>query len=217
MTLQATLLAGAIALIPALARADEPKKTEPRTSTTTTDQPGAQLPPSQTAPIDHRAMGHGSKQLTDAQVLQKLHHINQEEIEVGGIAKEKGSTPDLKDYGATLVRDHTKADQDVKTLASKMSVDLEAKKADAKHLEKQQVMKNKVDQLRQMTGKEFDRAFAQMMVNGHREALEMVKDARSSVQNAELKSLLDRLPPTLQKHEDMANDILNKRDTASAK
>ena len=62
MTLQATLLAGAIALIPALARADDTKQAQQPTST---DRSGAQLPPSQTAPMDHRAMDHGSKQLTD--------------------------------------------------------------------------------------------------------------------------------------------------------
>ena len=215
MTLQATLLAGAIALIPALARADDTKQAQQPTST---DRSGAQLPPSQTAPTENRAMDHGSKQLTDSQVLMKLHHINQEEIEVGQIAQKNGSTRDAKDFGATLLRDHTKGDQDVKTMASKMNVDLEAKKADAVHQEKQQVMKDKMDQLKKMTGKDFDRAFAQMMVNGHHQAIEMVKDARGTVQNAELKSMLDRLLPTLQKHEDVANDILNKAgNTASTR
>jgi putative membrane protein len=215
MNLQATLLAGAIALIPALARADDAKQAQQPTAT---DRSGAQMPPSQTAPMDHRAMDHGSKQLTDSQVLMKLHHIDKEEIEVGQIAQKNGSTRDVKDFGATLVRDHTKADQDVKTLASKVNVDLEAKKADAKHQEKQQVMQNKIDQLKKMSGKDFDRAFAQMMVNGHRQAIEMVKDARGTVQNAELKSLLDQLLPTLQKHEDIANDILNKAgNTASTR
>ena len=158
-----------------------------------------------------------SKKLTDDQVLRKLHHVNQEEIQAGQLAQQKGTTRDVKDYGATLVRDHTKGDQDVKTLASKTNLDLEAMKSDARHLEKQQVMQNKMDQLQKMSGKDFDRGFAQMMVNGHREAIEMVKDARGDAK-PELKSFLERLLPVLQKHEDMANDILNKtRDTASAK
>ncbi len=197
MTLQATLLAGAIAIIPTLARADDAQKNKP---------------------MDHSAMDHGAKKLTDSQVLMKLHHINKEEIEVGQIAQQQGASTAVTDYGSTLVRDHTKADQDVTALASRMSVDLEAKKADSMHREKQQVMQSKIDQLKKMSGKDFDRAFAQMMVNGHRQAIEMVKDARGTVQNAELKSLLDRLLPVLQKHEDMANDILNKAgNTASTR
>jgi len=199
MTLQATLLAGAIAIIPALARADDAQKNQPSS-------------------MDHSAMDHGSKKLTDNQVLMRLHHINKEEIEVGQIAQKNGSTSDAKDYGATLVRDHTKADKDVTALASKMSVDLEAKKTDAMHQQKQQVMQNKMDQLKKLSGKDFDRAFAQMMVNGHRQAIEMVKDARGTVQSPELKSLLEQLLPTLQKHEDTANDVLNKAgNTASAR
>ena len=86
-----------------------------------------------------------------------------------------------------------------------------------RHLEKQQVMQNKMDQLQKMSGKDFDRGFAQMMVNGHREAIEMVKNARGDAK-PELKSFFEKLLPVLQKHEDMANDILSKtRDTASAK
>jgi putative membrane protein len=184
MTLQATLLAAALALVPAFARADDTH----------------------------------SRKLTDAEVLQKLHHVNQEEIKAGKLAQEKGSSSDVKQYGAMLVKDHTKADQDVTALASKMKVDLNAMKVHAEHQEKREVKENKMEQLQKMTGKDFDRAFAQMMVNGHREAIEMVKDARGTVQNPELKSLLERLLPTLQKHEDMANDILDKAgNTASTK
>ena len=189
MRVQSTLLAAAFALIPAFARADDMH----------------------------------SKKLTDAEVLQKLHHINQEEIKVGNLAQQKGASTVATDFGSTLVRDHTKADQDVTELASKMKVDLTAmaKMHDENHAEhqaKKEVKENKMDQLQKMSGKDFDRAFAQMMVNGHRHAIEMVKDARSTVQSVELKSLIERLLPTLQNHEDMANDILNKAgNTASTR
>ena len=226
MTLQATLLAAALALVPAFARADDAKKNDPRSSsnpaidTRTTPnqatQPDPAQPPSQAQQMDRGSMEHGKK-LTDDQVLRKLHHVNQEEIKAGQLAQQKGSMREVKEYGATLVRDHTKGDENVKTLASKMNVDIEAMKSDARHQEKKQVHENKMDQLQKMSGKEFDRGFAQMMVNGHREAIDMVKDARGNAK-PELKSFLERLLPVLQKHQDMANDNLSKtRDTASAK
>ena len=226
MTLQATLLAAALALVPAFARADDAKKsdtttpsnpaTETRAAPTKADQTDPAQPPSQAGKMDHSSMDH-DKKLTDDQVLRKLHHVNQEEIQAGQLAQQKGTTRDVKDYGATLVRDHTKGDQDVKTLASKMTVDLEAMKNDARHQQKQQVMQNKMDQLQKMSGKDFDRGFAQMMVNGHREAIEMVKTARADAK-PELKSMLDKMLPVLQKHEDMANEILNKSgNTASTR
>ncbi|HYV66774.1 MAG TPA: DUF4142 domain-containing protein [Myxococcales bacterium] len=183
--MQSILLAAALALIPAFARADDMH----------------------------------SKKLNDSQVLQKLHHINQEEINAGQLAQQKGSSSDVKQFGAMLVQDHTKGDQDVTALASKMNVDLNAMaKMHDEHHAKKEMKQNKMEQLQTMTGKEFDRAFAQMMVNGHREAIEMVKDSRSTVQNQEVKSMLGQLLPTLQKHEDKANDILNKAgNTASSR
>ena len=226
MTLQATLLAAALAFVPAFARADDAKKTDNTTPSNPATETRAMptqadraQPPSQakkTDKMDHSSMDH-DKKLTDDQVLRKVHHINLEEIDAGKLAQQKGTTREVKDYGATLVRDHTKADQDTKTLASKMNVDLEKMKDDARHREKQQAMQDKMDQLKKMTGKEFDRTFAQMMADGHRQAIEMVKTARVDAK-PELKSFLDQLLPVLQKHEDMANAILNKsRDTASTK
>jgi len=223
MNLQATLLAAALALVPAFARADDTKKTDSTTPSNpavetraTPTQADRAQPPSQAQKMDQGSMDH-DKKLTDEQVLRKIHHINLEEIQAGQLAQKKGTTRDVKDYGAVLVRDHTKGDQDVKALASKMNVDLEATKNDARHQEKQQVMQNKMDQLQKLSGKEFDRAFAQMMVNGHREAIEMVKTARADAK-PEMKAFLDKLLPVLQRHEDMANDILNKSgNTASVK
>jgi putative membrane protein len=224
MTLQATLLAAALALVPAFARADDAKKTDTKSSsspvdTSTTakaDQTDPSQPATQAQKTDRGSMDQGKK-LTDDQVLRKVHHINLEEIDAGKLAQQKGTTREVKDYGATLVRDHTKADTDTKTLASKMNVDLEKVKDDARHREKQQAMQDKMDQLKKMTGKEFDRTFAQMMADGHRQAIAMVKAARVDAK-PEMRSFLDGLLPVLQKHEDMANDILSKtRDTASTK
>jgi putative membrane protein len=224
MTLQATLLAAALALVPAFARADDAKKTDTKSSsspvdTSTTakaDQTDPSQPASQAQKTDRGSMDPGKK-LTDDQVLRKVHHINLEEIDAGKLAQQKGTTREVKDYGATLVRDHTKADQDTKALASKMNVDLEKVKDDARHREKQQAMQDKMDQLKKMSGKEFDRTFAQMMADGHHQAIAMVKAARVDAK-PEMRSFLDGLLPALQRHEDMANDILSKtRDTASTK
>jgi len=60
MTFQATLLAAALALVPAFARADDAKKSD------TQQAPGQ--------------MDHASMKLTDDKVLRKLHHVNLEEV-----------------------------------------------------------------------------------------------------------------------------------------
>jgi putative membrane protein len=232
MTLQSTLLAAALALVPAFARADDAKKSdatsasmqtsEPRTNTNKDATRADQTDPRQQSPGQ---MDHGSMKLTDDKVLRKLHHVNLEEVKAGQLAQQKSTSKDVKDYGAMLVRDHQKADQDVKAVASKLNVDVEAKKtdadrqtkADADHQAKREAKEHQMDELQKLTGRAFDRTFLQMMVNGHREVIAMVKSARNDAK-PEVKDLLDKMLPVLQKHEDMAKDILNKLgNTASTK
>jgi len=200
MTWQSKLLAAALALVPAFARADDAKKSDTTSSSMQT-------------------------KLTDDKVLRKLHHVNLEEVNAGQLAQQKSASKDVKDYGAMLVRDHQKADQDVKTVASKLNIDVEAKKtdadrqtkADADHQAKRQAKEHQLDELQKLTGRAFDRSFLQMMVNGHREVIAMVKSARNDAK-PEVRDLLDKLLPVLQRHEDRANELLDKMgNTASAK
>ena len=163
---------------------------------------------------DHDAM---NKKLDQTQLLQKLHHVNQEEIKAGQLAEQKGASSDVKDYGRMLVKDHQQADRELTTLAGKLNVDLSAMKMDHEMREKREVHQNKMEQLQKMTGKDFDRGFAMMMVNGHQQVIQIVKNSENDVK-PEVKSFLDKQLPVLQRHEDMAKDLMNKTgNTASAR
>ena len=218
MTLQASLLAAALAFAPALARADDQKKNDPRTtSEPTLNNPSARAdrpnPDATAAPTDDMRPG---EKLTDEQVLFRLHKDNQEEITLGNLAQQRGLTQGVKDFGRMLVKDHTDADTKVKAMADKMHVDLDAVK-DPSFEKKAPVKQRKADQLQKMTGRDFDRAFTMIMSNGHKEAVEMVKTARMNAK-AEMKAFYDKLLPVLQHHLDMANDLLSKTSsTATAR
>jgi predicted outer membrane protein len=198
MKLQASLLAAALALVPAFARADDAKKHDKHPS-----------------PTETAAGGDTAKRekLTDAQVLQRLHPDNQEEVKAGKLAQKKGMSSDVKEFGRMLEQDHSKADQEVKEVAATMRVDLD--KLDPEMKQKMEINQRKMEQLEKMSGRDFDRGFAQMMLNGHREAIDMVKSARTDAKG-EMKDLLDKTLPVLQHHEDKAKEILKKAgDTAS--
>lgn len=59
-----------------------------------------------------------------ATVLGAVHRLNQDEIEMGRLAEQRGSTADVKQYGKTLVEDHTKLDSQLVALASSKGIDL---------------------------------------------------------------------------------------------
>jgi putative membrane protein len=122
-----------------------------------------------------------------APVLNELHHSNQKEMHMGQEAKEKGNLPTVKEYGATLERDHTAADEKVAALARKRNIEL----TDPPANEPKHVM---------APGVTFDKEFAKMMVDDHHKDIAKVKAESQKTTDTELKQLLDDLLPTLEKH-----------------
>ena len=62
--------------------------------------------------------------LSDDIVLRQIHRTNLEEIRMGQLAQRNGSSAQVKQYGATLVRDHQAADQKVVALAKQLRIAL---------------------------------------------------------------------------------------------
>lgn len=130
------------------------------------------------------------------EVLGKLHHSNQKEIEMGRLAKENGRSQQVKDFGDTLVNDHTAADEKVAALARKKEIDLSAATPP---------MENAKDVLE--PGPDFDKHFRDRMLEDHKKDIESVKSARDQTSDQDLKELLTELLPTLEKHRDTAEAL----------
>jgi putative membrane protein len=132
-----------------------------------------------------------------ADVLNKLHQSDQKEIEAGKIAQKNGQSKEVRDYGKMLVKDHTAADKKVTSLAKKEKIPLSATEPG-------------VDVMKNMTpSSKFDETFARDMVDDHRKDIAEVAEARSNTTDDQLKQLLSDMLPTLQKHEDAAQKIVD--------
>jgi len=131
-----------------------------------------------------------------AQVLEELHQSNQKEIAAGKMAEKSGQTREVKDYGKMLRKDHTAADKKVTALAKEEKVNL----AGASPAQEMSGM---------AADPKFDTKFAQEMLEDHKKDLASVTDARDHTPDPKLKKLLDGMVPTLQKHEDTAQKIVD--------
>jgi putative membrane protein len=233
----ATVLAFALAAAPFAARADDNKSTN--TNDTRADKPSQQMNRDSTlmkSGDDSRGMDHKGMAMNDEQVLRHLHHANMEEIKAGQMAESKGSSQGVKDYARTLVQDHQQADKQVLAMGEKMHVDMK-KDMDMSNMDhskmdhskmdhsqmsgmdhdKMKVHQAKMDQMQKMSGKDFDQAFLTMMTNGHDHVIDMVKHAQSNAKG-DMKNMLDQMLPTLERHKDMAQDLMKKSgNTASAR
>ncbi len=123
------------------------------------------------------------------ETLQNLHAANLMEIAAGKLAKSKGTTQEIRAYGAQLVSDHTAADKQVTAVAKKLGVKLSTPPKDAS-----------LAALGGLKGTAFDTSFTNMMVQDHEKAIAMVKEAQGHSTNPDVTALLNALLPTLEKH-----------------
>ncbi|HET6281475.1 MAG TPA: DUF4142 domain-containing protein [Polyangia bacterium] len=152
----------------------------------------------------------------EARVVAKIHMVNQMEIEAGRLAKQKAEVPGVRAYGARLERDHRDADQKTLSYARKHKIDLGAQKAVVGSEPDHVKMQETLQRLSNLSGGEFNREFLEAMAEGHRTAIDFVSSSRARLPDAELKTLLSDMLPTLQKHHRIVANLLHRTAGTSA-
>ncbi|MBV9992774.1 MAG: DUF4142 domain-containing protein [Alphaproteobacteria bacterium] len=121
------------------------------------------------------------------------------EIALGQMAQRSGGTAAMRDFGRTLVADHTKAKQQVADVAHGLGADVpddvmpEAKSEQAK--------------LQSMSGADFDREFASYMVDDHKKDIDkFAKEA--GMHRGPTSDLAAKQLPTLRKHLSIAQGLM---------
>lgn len=133
-----------------------------------------------------------------------------EEVELGKLAAQKASDPDVKSFGQKMVDDHSKANDQLQQLASQKGVTLSPTLSSTK--------KGDVNKLSKLSGAAFDRAYVSMMVKDHKQDVAEFQKESAKAKDADLKSWASTTLPTLQDHLTMVQGISSKmHPTKSAK
>jgi putative membrane protein len=120
------------------------------------------------------------------------------EVNLGQLAAQNASDPDVKAFGQRMVTDHGKANDQLKQVAAGMNVTLPA---DVKASDRAEA-----DHFSKMTGADFDRAYVREMVKDHKkDVAEFQKEAKSG--HGDVQSFASTTLPTLQEHLKMAEDL----------
>lgn len=138
------------------------------------------------AKIDNR------KDEKDAGFLVNAAEINMEEIQLGQLAQSKGSISDVKDLGKMMEADHTNVLNELNALAKTKNITLPAT-----YTEK---IQQAYEKLNEKTGKEFDKAYCDMMVKGHKDAIDVFEKASNNAEDADIKQWATATLPALRKH-----------------
>jgi putative membrane protein len=136
----------------------------------------------------------------DKTFIETVIGINLEEIQMGQMAQQKSQNADVKAYGATLVTDHTAANEKATAIAQKIGATVPT----APSTEAQTAM----SQVSSLSGADFDKSFLQHMVDGHTTAISMFNEkVNDSGAAAEVTAFAKETLPTLQKHLDTAKSL----------
>ncbi|MBS1665148.1 MAG: DUF4142 domain-containing protein [Bacteroidetes bacterium] len=118
------------------------------------------------------------------------------EIQAGQLAQQKGVGKDVKEYGAMMVKDHTEAADKLKAIAASKNITLpSAVSAD---------MQKALDDLQKKEGKDFDKAYIDMMVSDHKKVIGMFNDESKNGSDADIRAFANSTLHTLQHHLDEA-------------
>lgn len=120
----------------------------------------------------------------DAEIMAQVIAIDENEVDLARTAQQKNVASPIARYARMIEQDHSRNMEMVRSLAGKLGLTLTTTTAvDQLHAKGQEA----VSRLAPLTGEGFGRAFMAEMVNGHREALQVLDDALKTAQSEELK------------------------------
>jgi putative membrane protein len=121
------------------------------------------------------------------------------EVELGKLASTKGANPEVKKFGQMMVTDHSKANDELKALATKKGWKLPTE-LDSSH-------KATLDSMRSKAGADFDKDYVEDMVDDHEADVKAFEDKAKNATDPDLKAFAEKTLPTLRKHLDAIKAI----------
>lgn len=121
------------------------------------------------------------------------------EVAAGQLAQQKAANEQVKQFGARMVQDHTKANDELKQLAGGKGVNLPTE-PDRKH-------RHEADKLQKLSGAEFDRAFMKQMVEDHKKVVSEFEKHAKDAKDADVKAFASKTLPALREHLQMAQSL----------
>jgi len=120
------------------------------------------------------------------------------EVRLGELAQKNGVSADVKKLGEHMVSDHSKANNELKAIASKKGISLPSALG-----EKNQ---KKYNELAAKKGADFDQAYSEYMVEDHEMVISMFEKQVKDGNDADLKAFAAKTKPTLDHHLHMSKE-----------
>jgi putative membrane protein len=121
------------------------------------------------------------------------------EVELGNLAAQKASNADVKQFAQKMVDDHTKANDQLKQVATRNSIEVPAA-LDSKH-------QSRIDKLAKLSGEQFDKAYVKDQLKDHENDVREFQDEAQNGSDPNVKAFATTTLPTLQEHLEMVKNL----------
>lgn len=135
----------------------------------------------------------------DAKFATKAADGGMAEVALAKLALSKTANAQIKDFANMMVTDHGKANMVLDSIAKAKNITLPIA-VSAEH-------QKKMDELSQKTGADFDKAYVDAMVDGHKKTLTLMQDEAKNGKDPDLTAFASNTAVTVQKHLDAINKI----------
>jgi len=129
------------------------------------------------------------------------------EVEASKLAVSKAHDPQVRAFAQKMVKEHTAANDELKSLADKKGWTVPAS-LDAEH-------KAVLQKLNSQSGAAFDEAYSRQMLQDHEKTVALFKAAEQT-SDRDLAAWAQKTLPTIEQHEQMAESLPGASHSASA-
>jgi putative membrane protein len=139
----------------------------------------------------------------NTKALQTINEIDLLQIKIGTLAAARGQTQEVKDLAALVAADHTKANADLKALATAKSLAV----ADVIPANQQKLY----DRLSETPVAAFDKHLIGHIIESNETAIHDLEHAAKEVSDPDVKAFIEKLLPIYRSHLDKAKAIKKAR------
>ena len=118
------------------------------------------------------------------------------EVKLGELAERNSSSSEVKEFGAHMVKDHTRLNKELGLAATSIGLTVPTDLSEDQKAE--------YTKLSKLSGKSFDKEYIELMVKDHSEDLAAFQKAESTAQDPKLKAAISSAIPVIQEHLSMA-------------
>jgi putative membrane protein len=180
-------------------------QTERQTTIETTPSPTVGMSPSPTGAASPTMSPAGSPVAltsSEKEFMTNAARGGMLEVQMGRLATDKATSPEVKQFGERMVTDHGQLGQKLQQLASNLNLTLE------QQLSPEQ--QNAVSRLQNLSGKAFDREYIKAMVADHVKDISEFQRVANQASNADIRQFASEALPMLQEHLKLAREIAGK-------